>query len=169
MSQRSLENPSLPAGVYERLLDEDLAQLLSAHPELVPAFSKLDDEAEPHFFSQFVGQVLLQVLPACKPRERRMLVNRIIEVLAATDGLDYTLRRRLLDSPDLLREVRRGKMARPLPIPATSLSVSSLLTGAGDEPQLERELRIEMMSADRVDILISFIKWSGLSLLMPAF
>ncbi|GAB5412843.1 MAG: DEAD/DEAH box helicase [Congregibacter sp.] len=169
MSANKPDDNSLPAGVYERLLDEGLAELLRAQPELIPAFSKLDDEAQPQIFSQFIGLVLLQVLPACKPQERWALVNRLIEVLAARDGLDYTLRRKLLDPPELLREVRHREMASPLTIPETSLSVSSLLTGAGDDPRLERELKIEMLSADRVDILVSFIKWSGLSLLMPAF
>ncbi|MEQ8263848.1 DEAD/DEAH box helicase family protein [Pseudohaliea sp.] len=169
MSKQTPEDNSLPDGVYERLIDEDLVELLRGHPEVISSLSKLDNEAQPHFFSQFVGQILLEILPACKPKKRWALINRLIEVLAATDGLDYTLKRRLLERPDFLREIRRGEMARSLPIPQTSLSVSSLLTGAGDDPQLERELRIEMMSADRVDILVSFIKWSGLTLLMPAF
>jgi HKD family nuclease len=37
------------------------------------------------------------------------------------------------------------------------------------EPQLVYELLEEMRSADAVDILVSFIKWSGLHLLMPGF
>jgi len=160
----------LPEGLYERLLDEDLRDLLAAHPELSPTFEKLDDEAEPHTFSQFVSQVLLQALPACKPGERRLLVNRLLELLSAVDGLDYTLKRQLLDQPKmLLRQLRSPLHPQPFPQPVTSLSISSLLTGAGDDPQLERELRMEMMTADRVDILVSFIKSSGLQLLKPAF
>lgn len=160
----------LPEGIYERLLDEELRDFLADHPELAPTFEKLDDEAEPHTFSQFVSQVLLRALPACKPAQRRLLVNRLLELLGAVDGLDYTLKKRLLDQPKtLLRQLRGGGQSHPFPLPVTSLSVSSLLTGAGDDPQLERELRMEMMTADRVDILVSFIKESGLQLLKPAF
>lgn len=160
----------LPEGIYERLLDEELRDFLAAHPELAPTFEKLDDEAEPHTFSQFVSQVLLQALPACKPGQRRLLVNRLLELLSAVDGLDYTLKKQLLDQPKtLLRQLRSVDQPESLPRPVTSLSVSSLLTGAGDDPQLERELRMEMMTADRVDILVSFIKESGLQLLKPAF
>lgn len=46
---------------------------------------------------------------------------------------------------------------------------SSLFTGSPADPQLVLELGREMRSADSVDLLISFIKWSGLRLLMPAF
>jgi hypothetical protein len=37
----------LPEGIYERLLDEELRDLLAAHPELSPTFEKIDDAAEP--------------------------------------------------------------------------------------------------------------------------
>jgi len=160
----------LPEGIYERLLDEELRDLLAAHPELSPTFEKIDDEAEPHAFSQFVSQVLLQALPACQPGQRRLLINRLLELLGAVDGLNYTLKRQLLEQPKtLLRQLRSAQHPQPFLQPVTSLSVSSLLTGAGDDPQLERELRMEMMTADRVDILVSFIKSSGLQLLKPAF
>lgn len=171
MSATPRPDDSLPAGLYERLLDEELAALLQAHPELTATFEKLDDEAQPKAYSQWIEQLLREALPACSPPGRqRDLVNRLIEVLAATDGLDYTRKRRLLDDDKtVLREVRRPGPRPGTPLPETSLSVSSLLTGAGDDPQLEREIRTEMQTADRVDILVSFIKWSGLSLLLSAF
>src|SRR6185369_9705387 len=56
-----------------------------------------------------------------------------------------------------------------IPRPHTPLAESSLFTGSPQEPQLAHELHEEMRSADSVDILVSFIKWSGLRLLMPAF
>lgn len=160
----------LSEGLYERLLDEELDALVKAHPELTASFEKLDDEVQPHAFAQFVGQVLRQALPVCDSVKRREIVNRLLELLSATDGLAYTQRKKLLDQPKmLLRQIRSIEQGGAFPQPETSLSTSSLLTGAGDDPQLERELRAEMMTADRVDILVSFIKWSGLRLLLPAF
>jgi superfamily II DNA or RNA helicase/HKD family nuclease len=160
----------LPEGLYERLLDEELEALVKAHPELTANFEKLDDEEQPHAFAQFFGQVLRESLPVCDPAKRREIINRLLELLCATDGLAYTQRKKLLDQPKiLLRQIRSIEQSGDFPQPVTSLSISSLLTGAGDDPRLERELRSEMMSADRVDILVSFIKWSGLRLLLPAF
>jgi superfamily II DNA or RNA helicase/HKD family nuclease len=159
----------LPAGLYDRPLDLELADMLAAHPELQPTFSKLDDEALPHAYSQFVHQILRQVLASHKPPNRSALINRLLTLLAADDGMDYVARRQLLDGTRQLRQLQTAHHASPFIEPNTSLSVSSLLTGAADDPALERELRAEMMTADRVDILVAFIKWSGLQLLLPAF
>lgn len=90
--------------------------------------------------------------------------------MAAQDGLEYTLCRRLISSPkSLLTQVKASQQITSWSHPETPLSISSLLTGAADDPPLEREIRNELQSCDRVDILVSFVKWSGLSLLMAAF
>jgi len=160
----------MPTGLYEKLLDEELQALIDSNPDLIPTLVVIDDEASPHAYSQFVGQVVRQALRITKSEDRRNLVNRMIDLLSAQDGLRYTQRKHLLERPkSLLREMRSNLNTESLVVPSTPMSVSSLLTGAGDDPQLEHEIRAEMMSADRVDILVSFIKWSGLRLLIPAF
>ena len=159
---------SLAVGIYEKVLDEELQELIDRHPDLKPILRKVDDEEAPQVYAQFIGTLLGKALNIAKKDQRVSLVNRVLELLASTDGLDYVQRHTLLDSnKNLLTEVRNTDVIHVRP--KTPLSTSALLTGQGIDPPLEHELRAEMLSADRVDILISFIKWSGLRLLIPAF
>ena len=65
----------------------------------------------------------------------------------------------LFDKQDSILAVNeKAQIVRPV----TSLAHSSLFTGAVREPQLGSELKKEIASCDRIDMLVSFIKWSGL-------
>ncbi len=139
----------LATGIYDRLLDEELASLLLKHPELVAPLEKLDDEYASLAYSQFIGQLLRAVLPSAKPQSRLDLINRLVELIGAEDGLDYVRRKKLIaGAKTVLRQVRSAQQAAPFAEPETPISVSSLLTGAAQDPQLDREIRAEMLTAD---------------------
>lgn len=79
------------------------------------------------------------------------LIDKQKEILTAV------IDRAVCDSPDIAAHLKEI-------IPLTSLSHSSLFTGSGIT--LESELRREIMTADEICLLVSFIKDSGLNQLI---
>ncbi|AVH61417.1 DUF3427 domain-containing protein [Streptomyces dengpaensis] len=49
--------------------------------------------------------------------------------------------------------------------PLTPLSETALITNAPDDPSLGAELRAELATADRIDLLCAFVKWYGIRVL----
>ena len=162
----------LPCGLYDRLLDEDLRETLDRVPELRSVLGKLDFEEQPARYADFIGKVLAQALREEKDADARLaLCNRLIQIVSEKSEKGRFEKRTLKEAkkPLLLEITPPHYGSGGMPRPHTSMVESSLFTGSPNEPQLVHELQEEMRSADEVDILISFIKWSGLRLLMPAF
>lgn len=162
----------LAHGIYEALIDEYLRDSLAQHPELRTVFGKIDPEEQPGLYASFVAKILEQALREESDPERRLaLCNRILGHVANEPGRGHLEKHRLVpDRKPILLEVTPPNYGTSgIPRPHTPLAESSLFTGSPQEPQLAHELHEEMRSADAVEILVSFIKWSGLRLLMPAF
>ncbi|MBT7853581.1 MAG: DUF3427 domain-containing protein [Opitutae bacterium] len=155
-------------GVYERLLDKELQGLIDSNPNAISTFRAIDEECTSHTYAQFVGQLLQKAFRIAKKDQQISILNQIIELLTSFDGLEYLKQHKLLDKEkNLLTTITEVNTS--LPRPETPFSTSVLLTGQGADPALEHELRTEMATSNQIDILVSFIKWSGLRLLIPAF
>lgn len=64
------------------------------------------------------------------------------------------------DYPDMQKYIQRIT-------PLTSLTKSSLFTGAKDAVNMVSELKKEILSADKIYMVVSFIRLSGLNMLLP--
>jgi superfamily II DNA or RNA helicase len=168
---------ALPPGLYEHLINEairdamqglsgtgasittdslerygpDIPDLLASylHPVVRKAFSFLQD-----------GHLSVP--------EQIERCNRVIDLLSSVTGEPCLERCRLAGDQVLLSvEAQDTPSSRPLSSrPSTLLSQNALFTGSPSEPSLVHELKAEILSADRIDLLVSFIKWSGIRLLM---
>ena len=130
----------------------------------------------PTILSRYMERVVRRAVDACTGdqalQQRVSLCNDIVgrlstrvpaaELYGSTIAPQVEILLALLErstSPDLSID-RLGELR-----PKTGLSQSTLLTGSPREPSLASELRKEILSSDKIDILMSFIKWSGLRLI----
>ncbi|MHB8108593.1 MAG: DUF3427 domain-containing protein [Syntrophorhabdaceae bacterium] len=171
MSRNDNENQHLPFGIYEALIDEQLKDALSKNPDLRAVIAKVESEEEPTRYAAFIAKIIEKALKLeTNHIERINLCNRLVRILSENQRAFLENHKLIFEEKQILSEITPPHYARSgIPRPETSLAESSLFTGSPREPQLAHELQKEMRSADEVEILISFIKWSGLQLLIPAF
>jgi superfamily II DNA or RNA helicase len=167
--------PSLPLGLYDQVLDQFLeAQLTSL------AAGQLQAEAEPldpgdafAALSEHLRRVVRDALRALKGDARLdaqiQLCNQVIGLLANAPGSHLAGRAVAAGGRRLLSVRKAETPARPATDrPDTPPGIGCLLTGTRADPSLVSQLRKELQTADQVDILCSFIKWSGIRILEDA-
>lgn len=143
---------------------------------------KVDSAEAAQVLSQYVAGVVAHSLNTLQNDEgditaQIQLVNCLIDVLGAGRGQSTKnqaeIKKQAISQRGemLLAVVEKSNNAisiqeRPKIVrPVTSIANSSLFTGALYEPSMFHELKKEILSADRIDMLVSFIKWSGLRLI----
>ena len=160
----------LPPGLYEQVVDRLLGNRLAA---LSASSIEFNDETldvgESHtvladHLRRIVREALDRMIGADRFTHQVELVNR---VLRALEPGDYDCNRELTTPPRRLLSVWPGDPAGvAVPVrPDTPLALGSLLAGTRLDPSLVSQIRKELASSDRVDILCSFIKWSGVRIL----
>lgn len=148
----------LPTGVYERLLTE---ALLGSLDGLRYSSSVVDAADAPAVLSEHVAGALARVLEELPAEARVERTNQLLADLGSPDRV-VTGPRQLLA---LARQEEPGVWRLLQTRPRVPFSRPALLTNAGSDPKLGEELRAELASADRVDLLCAFLKWTGLRVL----
>jgi HKD family nuclease len=151
----------LPEGVYESLRTTRLNEALDQLSDLTPRFALVENADEPHVLARHVAAAVERALvQEPDPARRLTLVNDLLRRVAAADEQLAGVAEQLVV---LTREAAPGvyRLERPV----TPLSSAALLTNAPEEPSLGAELRAELGSADRVDLLCAFIRWHGIRVL----
>ncbi len=168
----------LPDGVYDHLLDEALAALAGEASRTRDVdVADLDPARTPSFVAAHLRPLVERVLAsvkgehaADKQARRVAILNRLLATLdeAASEHCNETplgAGETRVPFPRHLRLVRPRPAlgaSPPVILPETPLAESALLVNASGEPSLGRELTRELATADRVDLLCAFVKWSGL-------
>lgn len=157
-------------GLYEKLINSETASELASVPEERKATESVDPAEVPVILSEYVAEAVrrsLQDIGESEQEKQIALVNNIISLLGKqgqTVEEPAAQLTALLDEKD--DRLAGGKTAKDLPRPETSIAMSSLFTGAVHEPAMFAELKKEIASSDRIDMLVSFIKYSGLRLIL---
>lgn len=155
----------IPVGIYESLLTNELASRLNDSEGVRYETADVQDGEEPQQLTTHLTGVIRHALESKKSASERVeLARKLIAVL----GDEYRASApRAEANLAALTEVRAlgGPLSAPFHRPESPLSAAALLTNSSHEPSLGAELRAELDSADRVDLLCAFVKWHGLRVL----
>jgi len=148
--QRQLQDFGLAdlARWSKKLLPEDIAPAVTAH----------------------VGKLLAQLVLSLRDKDRASWGAAFERLAAALETSGHPLAGLVQDMlvppfRQLLEIVTRDAQLVGKPDsmrPDAPLGVSALLTGSSRSPSLITQIRKELLSSDRADWLVSFIKWSGI-------
>lgn len=177
LTMEAIGGGELTAGLYDTVLREalvgELARLDARN--LRADVDDIDPAELPDRIAEVVAGWTRSVLAAVPVDERadasRALATTLLDALVADhgniDGAEHRLDpalRRLLAVEDLDPSGRVVAIPRPL----TPLRDTVLMTNARDQPNVGREIAAEIESADSIDLVLAFIRWTGVRDLLPS-
>ena len=167
----------LHEGLYEQVINKELDTELSATDKLCQT-APIDSAEAAKVLSKYVAEIVEKGLENVLDNggdisSQVELVNRIVAtIVAQTQEADFDRNsvaeraEQLLALLDKRNSVFALDEKAQITRPETSIAMSSLFTGAVHEPQMYTELKKEIVSCNKIDMLVSFIKWSGLRLII---
>ncbi|MGP4080000.1 DUF3427 domain-containing protein [Pseudalkalibacillus sp. R45] len=164
-------------GLYEKIINKKLKESLTAVELETFDIGKepIDVEEARKKLSAYISYITRKALKLARDHEsddkeallRQIRVcNEIIYYLSTYDqefeSLQIAEEGEVLTSIysklNTIKSLKKDKPVRPV----TPLSESSLFTGSNYEPNMLSELKKEILTSNEINMLVSFIKWSGL-------
>ncbi len=166
----------LNEGIYENLLTDELCQKLNALDQNrhIARLETPDKALTADYLTRSLAEHIKRSLRIVgnaenNEKDRYQLANRILRTISEYDeSLGFISNQHFIDEEkNLLTEISEPD-TKSIVRPSTPLTSPSLFTGSSGSPQLGNEIELELESANRVDMLVSFIKSAGINLLFPA-
>ncbi|MCZ8158702.1 MAG: phospholipase D-like domain-containing protein [Rhizobiaceae bacterium] len=164
----------LSRGLFEALLTNELqSKLEGLDGSLIPAISELQPAEAADRLALHISKHLQRAVESMN-QQRRVelgvaLATKIINLLQV-DGYGDIAE---ADAPHMSASVLRAILARmpdgspeTIPLPATPLFDTTLLTNAPGEPRLQHQIQTEIPSSTRIDVLMAFVRQTGIRTLL---
>ncbi len=147
-------------GLYEMLLNADFEKLIREGK--ISQTRKVDDSELAKVISIDFEKAIRNAISNANNKEEKMAIINGLRDIINKDQLVLEDKKyiELLAVHEDEEGLEKLKSSRP----RTSLASSTLFTGVTG-PSLDSELRKEIRTADKIDLLVSFIKFSGLRLI----
>jgi superfamily II DNA or RNA helicase/HKD family nuclease len=163
-------------GLHESLITQALeSELIAARASGGAVDTALVEDSEaPEALASHLARILRATLarvPSSTQREQRVkIVNRILGVLREelgdnAPGSEQDLAQELTKLLEVHPPTTDLGATRSTARPSTPFSSTDVLMNLRGEPAIGRELQLELESAEHVDLICSFLKWSGYCLL----
>lgn len=153
----------LPEGLYELAATDDLEDRVSVDGDLFVEFSEFSESSIDSALAAHVATSLRAELSTLDDAEAKIrLANSLLGRLNAAGS-------RLNAQGRELQSVHRNTdRSGGLPRPTGRISETSLLTNARGDASIGAEVGAELRTADSVDLICAFIRWTGLRTIADA-
>lgn len=163
-------------GLYEELISEALERELGSLPgNLVPLRAPLRGAEAGDRLALFLARIVERAVDDLPERDRVRrgiaLARDLVATLAGELGRDDLRREAPVREDPILRAIRARQpdgSPESIEAPLIPLLDTTLLTNAPGEPRVGHQILTEIGSADRIDVVMAFIRRSGIRPLLDA-
>ena len=160
----------LKKGIYENIISQEIERNIHTAEEqdMVCVREDIDDAESPQILADYLAKAIRQKLEDAEGLNDRVnLVNKILSDYGLMEDIKIADPSNLLtevmtQQKNLLQRESNSQTIRP----QSGFRVSNLFTGGNSTLSLGEEIRREIASADEIYFIVSFLKVSGLRILL---